>query len=515
MRFGLGRARLAAVAVAVATCILGSALGGEASAGPKSPPNFLIIQTDDQGLDLFNEDAMPHTFQKIVGHGTVLSNYGVSTPLCCPSRAALLTGQYGHNNGVLRNGYELLNNKGQTLPVWLKQARYRTIHIGKYLNHYPQFAGAKPAPGWTNWQTLIDNNYYDYRFSDNGERVRYGDDAKDYVGRVLTQRAVATLKKKSDKPFFMDLDLEAPHADAGRGGSCSRDAIPDPREADDLIKAPLPDQPSFNEPDISDKPDFMQGLPILDSAVIHKVKRSYRCALTTMVGADRGINRILNALKRTGQLDDTMIVFISDNGVLRGQHRIPAGKAVAYRESVQVPAVIRMPAGFSAPSSLNPPTANIDLAPTILDLAGAEACREPGKCRTMDGRSMLGSLGGPGDPIPSDRTMLVELDKSHGPHLKSNENGHKGPCTYAGVRDSQWWYVRYTNVYDTEGNCQATDQREMYDLDDDGFQLANLYPPSPGNQAEATALAAKLATLEDCAGIAGRDAPVGGKPYCE
>ena len=239
MKFGLGRARLAAVVVAVATCSLGSALGGEASAGPKSPPNFLIIQTDDQGLDLFNEEAMPRTFRKLVGRGTVLTRYGVSTPLCCPARAALLTGQYGHNNGVLRNGYEFLREKGQTLPVWLRAAGYRTIHIGKYLNHYRQFAGRSPAPGWTGWHTLLDNDYYGYRLSDNGRSVHFGENDHAYVDRVLAQRAVDALKRESGAPFYLQLDLEAPHADVGRGGRASHNPIPDPRDEDDVEKVPL------------------------------------------------------------------------------------------------------------------------------------------------------------------------------------------------------------------------------------------------------------------------------------
>ena len=113
---------------------------------------------------------------------------------------------------------------------------------------------------------------------------------------------------------------------------------------------------------------------------------------------------MLGVLRRTGQIGETMIVLISDNGVMGGEHRLAGGKAVAYREAVEVPAVIRMPAGVgNPPTTIAEPTANIDLAPTILDLAGASPCNAQGQCRTLDGRSLLGSLGAGGDPIPSDR----------------------------------------------------------------------------------------------------------------
>jgi arylsulfatase A-like enzyme len=515
MRFGLGRARLAAVLVAVATWILGVALGGEASAGTATPPNFLIVQTDDQGLDLFNQDVMPHVFRKLVGNGTVLTRYGVSTPLCCPSRAALLTGQYGHNNGVLRNGYKDLNDKTQTLASWLQAAGYRTIHLGKFLNHYEDVEGLAPAPGWTDWETLLDHDYYGYRMSDNGTRVRYGHNDHEYVDRVLTTRAVHDLKKADDRPFYLQLDLESPHADTGRG-PCSRDPIPDPRDIDHIARVPVPRPPSFNEADVSDKPPFMQGRALIHNSGMRLVRRRYRCSVTTMKGTDRNVNRVLGVLRRTGQIDNTVIFFTSDNGVMRGQHRILAGKAVAYRESVEVPAVIRLPPSFGAtPSTIDAPTANIDWAPTVLDLAGASPCAQPGVCRTMDGRSLVGSLGGTGDPIPPDRNILFELSKTTEAKRKSPGEGHKGPCAYSGVRNPDYWYVHYTRIFKSDGTCFATDQREMYDVADDPFELDNLYPPSPANQAQAAALSAKLTSLEECAGIAGRDAQTDGRPYCE
>ena len=485
----------------------------EGDSGPR-PPNVVVIQSDDQGLDLFTRQAMPATYRELVDHGTRLRNYITTTPLCCPSRASLLTGQYGHNNGVLANKYSLLRDKDEILPAWLQHAGYRTIHVGKYLNNYEAFADErKPAFGWSDWQTVAVPGYYDYDLSDNGRLVRYGSRDRDYSGRVITRRAARAVRESAGgDPFYLQVDYYQPHSDPGRGDDCSKYPIPDPNDFGELTDADIPRPPSFDERDMSDKPPFASGLPPLDAGDLATIAGKYRCGLAASRSLDRGVERIVGALRETGELDRTVVVYVSDNGVLHGQHRVPAGKHVAYEEAIRVPGVIRVPSGVlddAAPASVAAPTANIDLAPTILDLAGASPCIEDDTCRVMDGLSMAGSLGGPGEPIPDDRTLVVELDEEQKP-----PNRHE-PCRYAGVATLADIYIRYSRAQDATGNCVPVDQAELYDREGDPYQLDNLATEGGGQVASLVDdLQARLDELHDCAGVQGRDPRVGGRPYC-
>ena len=505
-----GALRLLAAAV-VATAIAGCDDEGEP--GPR-PPNLVVIQSDDQGLDLFTRQAMPATYRELVDHGTRLRNYITTTPLCCPSRASLLTGQYGHNNGVLANKYSLLRRKDEVLPAWLERAGYRTIHVGKYLNNYDSFASPRePAFGWTDWQTIAVPAYYDYDLSDNGSLVHYGTRDRDYSGRVITRRAARAIHESAEgAPFYLQVDYYQPHSDPGRGDDCSPYPIPDPREFGRFADADIPRPPSFDERDTSDKPAFASGLEPLDTGDLEALAGKYRCGLAASRSLDRGVERIVDALRETGEIDRTVIAYVSDNGVLHGQHRVPAGKHVAYEEAIRVPGAIRVPSGLlddGAPASIAAPTANIDLAPTLLDLAGASPCIGEDACRVMDGLSMVGSLGGAGPPIPRDRTLLLELDEEQKP-----PNRHE-PCSYAGVATPENIYIRYSRAQDATGNCVTVDEAELYDRVDDPFQLENLASEGGGQVAALVDdLQARLDDLRDCAGIEGRDPRVGDRPYC-
>jgi arylsulfatase A-like enzyme len=132
---------------------------------PKPAPNVVVIQTDDQALGTFTDEVMPQTVAKLQERGTTFTQAIVSTPQCCPSRAAFFTGQYAHNNGVVSNipGYPLLDKPQSVLPAWLQKAGYRTAHIGKFLNGYQP--AIVPAPGWTRWRTAVDLDYFNPVFS--------------------------------------------------------------------------------------------------------------------------------------------------------------------------------------------------------------------------------------------------------------------------------------------------------------------------------------------------------------
>ena len=160
-----------------------------AARSPTKQPNIVVITTDDQTLASLSAATMPNTLESIGAGGTEFTNAVVTTPLCCPSRATLLTGQYAHNHRTLANnpGYEDLRDKRNTLPVWLHRAGYVTAHVGKYLNGY-KAAADRPrdvAPGWDQWHTVLDPRkyvrYYGYKLAVTGELTRVGSKPRDYI----------------------------------------------------------------------------------------------------------------------------------------------------------------------------------------------------------------------------------------------------------------------------------------------------------------------------------------------
>jgi N-acetylglucosamine-6-sulfatase len=498
---------------------------GAAAADARSKPNIIVVQTDDQSADTATRRVMPNTVRLFKEHGTTFTDYIDSGPLCCPSRAVLLTGQYGHNNGVLwdnPNPYGDLREKGNTLPVWLQRAGYRTAHLGKYLNLYARAVGDpnEVPPGWDEWHTVLEPlDYYDYVLRENGEANRYGHRPRDYLTRVLNRKAVDLIHRyvPRRRPLFMALDQFAPHGSGGgRDPRCAATAKPDPRDRHLFEDAPLPMPPAFNEADVSDKPGYVQARPLLTGPEIHLLTRKYRCRLASLRAVDRGVARIVQALRSEHELDRTAFLFTSDNGWLLGQHRVPGNKIDPYEESLHVPFVVRLPKDLrgphGAPRSLSTTVANVDLAPTVLRVAGAKPCSRPGHCRVLDGRSMLRAIRTDGRRWPRNRGVLLEL------RSPSNRARPYTPCNYQGIRTSRQVYVTYHSwTSKQEGACTRREEVEHYDLRADPFQLDNLFPAPAGSAAAVTerALRQRLAMLLDCAGIEGRDPEPASGHYCE
>ncbi len=493
-----------------------------ADAAPPRQPNIILIRTDDQTARQFNSRTMPRTTRLLARRGTTFSNSIVTTPLCCPSRATSLTGQYGHNHGVLSNdpGYPDLIEKENTLPVWLRRAGYRTAHVGKYFSNY-SLSAPRPsavAPGWDEWRTALDREgprYYGYSLSHNGERLTYGARASDYVTRVLNQEAVSLLRTYApgNRPLYLQLDHRAPHRSVGitRGRCRNHLPQPDPRDVNRFAHEPLRTPPSFNETDVSDKPSFIRRLRRLDRSSISRMRVWDQCARASLRGVDRGVAAIYRTLERVGERANTVVMFTSDNGYYYGEHRLGTGKAPPYEESIRVPLVIRVPNAYRNGAARVPrvsePVGNIDLAPTILRLAGARPCASPGHCRTMDGRSLLPLLSSGTGAWPAHRGLLVELRQSRG--------GNAGVCAYAGIRVRARIFTQYTAVTDrATGDCEPARERELYDLRDDPYELRNLAGRG-AHRAEQLRLSARLDRLRDCAGIAGRDPRLNGRPFCE
>jgi N-acetylglucosamine-6-sulfatase len=506
------------------------ALGSGTAGIAAQPPNIIVVQVDDQDLASFTRSVMPHVFRLIADRGTTFTNYIDSGPLCCPSRAVLLTGQYGHNNGVMWNvpGYADLRDKDNTLPVWLQQAGYATAHIGKYLNLYSRATGDanEVAPGWDEWDSVIEPqktdgrfgslSYYNYTLRQNGQAVAYGSEPDDYVTRVLNDQAVRVIRRyvPAPRPLFMEVDQIAPHSTIERDPRCSGTAIPDPIDHDLFATEPLHTSPSFNEADVSDKPAYVRATPRLTAAEIANLRRHQNCRFASLAAVDRGVQRITAALAAANELGNTAIIYTSDNGFLLGAHRLH-GKVSPYEEDLHVPFALRVPPRFAgpggAPGRLASTVANVDVAPTILDLAGATPCNGSGNCRVLDGRSLLPALQSDGSSWPRDRGIPLELKSASGPG--------RTPCEYQGISTRREVLVEYRmmNLTTSTGPCSPDHEVESYDLRSDPFELQNQFPAAPGTPQARTQheLEIRSAKLSDCAGIEGRDpAPASGH-YCE
>jgi N-acetylglucosamine-6-sulfatase len=526
------QSRVAALCVAALACLL--ALGtADAGAKAKKPRlNFVVIQTDDGPRSAFTKKVLPNTFKKIVDRGFRFEDAMTVTPLCCPSRASLLTGQYSHNHGVTTNFYPKLRGKNNTLPVWLARKGYRTVHVGKFMNGYDRGPSddARVAPGWTDWYTPIGRErYFNYDFSVNGKRVHYADDPRDHHTRVMTRRSVGLIRKHfkrkrtRNQPLYLQTDYYAPHSGQGGSGRCAANAaVPLPGEQGLFEGEPLPEPPSFDEHNVSDKPSFVQQTPSLTAESISRLSVRYRCALEALRGVDRGVKKILKTLRRRKALNDTVVIFLNDNGFFFGEHRLASRlptdqggqfepKVVPYEEAYKVPMYVRVPArvrgGDRGAARSSAPVANIDIAPTILELAKARPCRSrQGKgCRLLDGTSFASILRGE-STFPTDRARLVEY----------RGRGNLPVCVYSGIVLPGTTYVEHTQIRLPEGGCQPADEREHYDLEDDPFQLDNLFPAPPGSALEdqQQALEARLASLRGCAGAPG-STPKAGRALCE
>jgi N-acetylglucosamine-6-sulfatase len=499
---------LAATAVALALGAVAAAEDGAGSRGGAAKPNFLVIVTDDQTLEQMR--ALPKTERLVGRKGTVFTEAAVTTPQCCPSRVSYLTGQYAHNTGVLSNkhGYVALADPGNVLPVWLQRAGYTTAHLGKFLNGYEKAIGpiTEVAPGWDEWATLLKpRRYLDYELQVNGESVPYGDDEDDYLTRVLTARAKRLIRElgAAQDPFYIQLDHYAPHSGFGDpSGSCGDFAGAESPGFERYGDKPLPESASFNEREIADKPVFLRRHDRLGKANKRRIRNSYRCALAALDSVDQGVKELVGTLEEEGLLEDTVLVFTSDNGFYYGEHRIPGSKTLPYEEAIHVPLLIRLPdslRGETRVREVDEQVANIDLAPTILELAGARPCGSDG-CRVLDGRSLVSLLQGRGG-FPGGRAVAIELTQGKDtvkPTLS---------CSYQGLRTPRELYVEHTSVpRPSDRSCEPTLEVEHYDLRADPFQLENL--------GEDAALAARVAALQACTGIAG--APGGGPgPHCE
>ena len=395
-------------------------------------PNFIVILTDDQRADTLS--FMPLLQQRLVQRGITFRNSFVTTALCCPSRASLLTGRYAHNHGVLFNkpphgGVEAFDDSS-TLATWLSDAGYETALVGKYLNRYApdnqDFDFSYVPPGWSRWFGY-GGFYYDYFLNDDGTVRHFGTSPADYSTDVLREHAVEFVEQ-AQAPFFL---LFAPYAPHGSDKPSTGDPTPVPPPAAGTCADPeLPNPPSMNP-----------NLTADDFVWMRRWRSRYLCSLQ---GVDRAVAEILDAIP-PDEFDETVVIFTSDNGFAFGEHRRTTGKSCQYEECLRVPLVISYPALTNEPREETRIALNIDLAPTILELAGIASVPGP-----IDGLSLAPLLTG--QRVQWRKDFLFE-------HYTPSLN-----AMTAGVRG-----VRYKLV----DRLQLPD--ELYDLRYDPYEINNVF----------------------------------------
>jgi N-acetylglucosamine-6-sulfatase len=503
-----GRSRhafaIATTALTAVALLIG--LSAAPASAATSDPNVILITTDDQTLK--DMSALPTVSSTIGGSGVTFKKDYDSYPLCCPSRVTMLTGQYAHNHQVLGNGEpaggygRFLPKDSSTLPVWMRAAGYRTIHIGKMPNGYG-FPGQTPLdyvpPGWSEFYGYRTNDtnplplggtipcspssYFDFCLNEDPdgrdgplpvERVEYTGQGQ-YQTDVYRDKAVARIgqhfQDHPGQPLFMEVMFFANHT-------------PDlaaPRTAGANALAQLPKDKGFNEKDIKDKPKWLrkQAKNPMKNGLIADILQRHRERLDTLLAMNDAVGAIVNKLAAEGKLGSTDIIFTSDNGYSQGQHRIHQGKYVPYEPSSHVPLLMRGP-GIPAGTSSNELVMNVDIVPTILEIGHASPSI------AVDGRSFL--------PIAKDprkhsrRPLLLETGDVTGTLARASAANAMGTSVatvtkktgnldqdppasssigpglfaprYKAIRTTRYLYVKW-----------ADSSRELYDMKSDPFQL--------------------------------------------
>lgn len=433
-------------------------------------PNFIFIVTDDMRAD---DDAyMPNLHTLIADNGVTFPNAYTNVSLCCPARASILRGQYVHNHGVLDNdavgtpggflAFHDLGLENSTIATWMQAAGYRTALIGKYLNEYgTNNSEAFIPPGWDEWYALINTqNFLNYQMNQNGTIISYGAAETDYQTDVISGLAVDFVRRASTagQPFFLYLTPTAPH----------KPYVPAPRHVNalpEVTQAPRP--PSFNEADVSDKPLYVQALPIMGTTAIAALDSNYRTKLQMLLSVDEMIGALVTTLAEKGELGHTYILFTSDNAVTMAEHRLNDLKSSPYEESIHVPLMVRVPGMENSPAVRDDIVMLPDMGPTIAEIAGAATDS------FVDGSSFAGALGTTASTGTRQR-MLVEY-----------LGGPSSVSYYHAMRSRDQLYVEY-----------LTGETELYDMQNDPYQLCNLLGIDPLNPPPDCFIGALTPTLE-------------------
>ncbi len=410
--------------------------------GQAKKRNIIFIFIDDLRYDVMS--CLDHpvlrtpNMDRMVKNGMLFRNAFVTTALCSPSRASVLTGQYAHRHGVLDNSTRIRQGTA-TFPALLQQAGYKTGFIGKW-----HMGGEtdEPRPGFDRWVSFRGQGvYFDPVFNVDGKRV----ERQGYTPDLTTEYALDFIRENKDNPFFLYLSHKSVHADFS----------PAPRHKGKYANIVVPKPVSFadTEENYRGKPDWVRkqrnswhGVDGLYNKQVN-FDEFYKSYCECVLGVDDSLGEVMDFLEKQGLAEDTLVMFMGDNGTQFGEHGL-IDKRTMYEASIRVPLIAHCPALTRGANFREELALNIDIAPTILDAAGI---RIPG---AMHGRSFLPVIRN--EEINWRTEFLYEYFW---------ERAFPQTPTVLGLRSDQYSYMRYHGIWDLN---------ELYDIRKDPDQMNNL-----------------------------------------
>jgi N-acetylglucosamine-6-sulfatase len=390
--------------------------------------------------------------QRLASEGAVFDNMMVTTSLCSPSRASILTGTYAHINGVRYNEIQDPEAHLEQFPKALQTAGYKTALIGKWhMAHH-----AKPRPGFDYWLSFKGQGVYnDPELNINGTVLK----EQGYITDILTEKTINFIEDNPNDPFCVLLWHKACHAPF-TPAERHKNAFPDATfEEPESWAIDLSDRPLWKRRNMTYGPHYKnwvnsEGKPVPDRIAVKpwsaKDKEKLNM-LRCLLAVDEGMGKVLNTLEEQGKLDNTVIIFMADNGWFFGEQR-SGDKRLAYEESIRVPFVMRYPSVLKGGSHIKGMVANIDIGPTILELAAAKTPK------TMQGESFVPVMKGKADGRTSP-FFYEYFQEKYAP----------GIPTMLSIRTPEWKYVDYPYESEEIGNFG-----ELYHLKEDPKELKNL-----------------------------------------
>ncbi|KAJ9587207.1 hypothetical protein L9F63_019287, partial [Diploptera punctata] len=476
--------------------------------GSCTQTNIVLVITDDQDLTLGGLMPMEKT-QRLIGEaGVTFTNAFVTTPVCCPSRASMLSARYQHNHLTLNNSLDggcsnahwQQNVEPQSWPALLHDAGYLTFYAGKYLNQYGEkdAGGTEHVPrGWDWWIGLVGNSrYYNYTLSVNGSSQFH---EADYLTDLIKEYGLEFLKQRTllDNKFLMVLAPPASHAPFTAA----------PIYQDHYKNVTALKTPNFNVPANTDKHWLLQMSPVpLPDSLLPLLDEVYRHRWETLLSVDDMVEAVILQLNSSGLLENTHVIMTSDHGYHIGQFALPWDKRQPYEMDIRVPLLVRGP-GIVAGRSVSQPVLNIDLGPTFLDMADLEAPS------WMDGTSFLPLLQDTGNLEDNEnRTFLIEYHgegtnttiSSDCPFYGDNtvtECSSDVMCKCQDSKNNTYSCVRVLNPEENVLFCKFEDSlnfMEVYDVNADPYQLTNM--ASNLSSADITKFTTWLNRLKQCSG---------------
>jgi arylsulfatase A-like enzyme len=466
-------------AVALVAGVAASQSGSASTATAATRPNVVFVLTDDLSWNLVK--YMPHV-RDLRRHGVTFTRYFVTDSLCCPSRSSIFSGRFPHNTRVFTNlapdgGYQLFHKRHEersTFATSLQNAGYRTGFAGKYLNGY--LARNLQVPhGWSDWRGT-GNAYaeFHYDLNENGRLVHYGTQPQDYLTDVAAAKGSAFIDQAASagKPFALEIATFAPHAPF----------TPAPRDANDFPGLKAPRGPAFNRIP-KHAPPWLAVRKRLGRKAIRNIDLRFRLRAQAVQAVDDLIGRIEFTLAARGLLDNTYIVFSSDNGFHMGEYRLKQGKQTAFETDIRVPLIVAGP-GVPDGRTVRALAQNVDLRATFSRLGGAKVPS------WTDGRSLVPWLHG----HSVKRWRKAVLVEHHGSSKKKGQDPDAQgvlsgrPPSYEAIRLSNSIYVEYKKGY-----------HEYYNLARDPNELDNAYGRL--SRAKKRRLHRMLKRLERCRGV--------------